>query len=434
MADFDPHDAPQETRRRQVFDVLERSRRGDHLGRIVDIFLVFLILSSVTASVVETVPWIKARYGPALTLFDRFCVFMFIGEYLARLWSAPEHPGLSDKSPMRARFAHAASPMMILDLVAISPFFIELFLGADIAVVRILRILRFYRLARYSPVLATIVGVIAGEWRSLAGSALLFAALLLFSGVAMYLAEGHIQPDHLGDVPSAMWWAVVTLSTVGYGDIVPITVAGRMVAGLTMVFGIVFFALPVGIIATSFQEQIRRRDFVVSFAMVARVPLFAKLDAGSVARLISLLTARRVPAGETIFTKGEEADAMYFINSGQVEVEAPTGSITLGDGDFFGEVALMIEGERRNATVTALRSSDLLVLEASDFQSLLLSNSDIGEAVGEVAKQRMYEFNHHPSGEASGEDSGDENGEGNVENSGENGGDRSDGSDRNQSD
>lgn len=380
---------PSESFRRRLFDVLERSRRGDRLSRIVDVSLVCLILTNVAASVLETVPAIQSQYGSALSWFDRFCVSIFIVEYVARLWTAPEHPALNDKQEWLARVMHAATPMMVLDLVAISPLFIELFLGADVAVVRILRIVRFYRLARYSPVLSTIVGVIAAEWRALAGSALLFAGLLLFSGVAMYLAEGRVQPAQLGDVPHAMWWAVVTLSTVGYGDVVPVTLAGKMIAGITMILGIMFFALPVGIIATSFQEQIRRRDFVVSFAMVARVPLFARLGAAEIARLIGLLTARRVSTGEVIITKGEEADAMYFITSGRVEVELPSDVITLSDGDFFGEIALLKEGETRSATVIATRTTDLLVLSSDDFHRLALSNAEIGEAVSKVARQRL---------------------------------------------
>jgi voltage-gated potassium channel len=278
---------------------------------------------------------------------------------------------------------------MLLDAVAIAPFFLQFVLGADLAVVRILRIVRFYRLARYSPAITTIARVIAAEWRSLLGSALLFAGLLLFAGVAMYLAEGTVQPDRLGDVPSAMWWAVVTLSTVGYGDVVPVTLAGRMVAGLTMILGIIFFALPVGIIATSFQKQIRRRDFVVSFAMVARVPLFHGLDAASIASLVGLLTARRVAQGDVIITKGDEADAMYFIAAGEVEVETPGGPVKLGEGDFFGEVALVTEEARRTANVTAIRSTELLVLNARDFRRLVHTNVQVADAVKEVARQRL---------------------------------------------
>jgi len=379
--------------RRQLFDVLERGRRGDLLVRIFDVFMVAVILANVAASVVGTVNSVQAKYGAELTWFDHICVAIFIVEYVARLWTAPEHPALRELSALRARLAHARSPMMLLDLAAIAPFFIEIIAGADLSVVRILRIVRFYRLARYSPVLDTIVGVIAAEWRALAGSFLLFAGLLLISGVAMYVAEADAQPDRLGDVPSAMWWAVVTLSTVGYGDVVPVTTAGKMVAGFTIIFGILFFALPVGIIATSFQEQIRRRDFVVSFAMVARVPLFARLDAAALARLVGLLTARRVGTGEIIISKGDEAEAMYFIASGQVEVETPSGPIRLGDGDFFGEVAMISDDSRRTATVVAARTCELLSLSVRDFRRLVQSNAEIGEAVHEVARQRLEAIN-----------------------------------------
>jgi len=374
--------------RRRLFDVLERSRRGDALGRTVDIILITLILTNVAATVIETVPTVHAAYGTLLARYDAFCVAIFVLEYAARLWTAPEHPALAQLSPSKARLRHALNPMMILDLAAILPFLIEPLVGADLGVVRIFRIIRFYRLARYSPVLSTIIEVIAAEWRALAGSVVLFVGLILLSGVGMYVAEGDIQPERLGDVPSAMWWAVVTLSTVGYGDVVPLTGPGKVIAGMTMVFGIVFFALPVGIVASSFQTLIRRRDFVVSFAMVARVPLFARLNASAVARLTGLLTARRVAAHDVIISQGDEADAMYFIAAGEVEVATAGGPVRLSEGDFFGEVALISEDARRNATVTAVRNTELLVLGARDFRHLARSNVEIGDAVRLVASQR----------------------------------------------
>lgn len=381
--------APAETFRRRLFDLLERGSRSDPLSRLVDIFLITVIVANVAGSVAETVPSVYQHYGTALTVFDTLCVAIYIVEYIARIWTAPEHPALLNKAPSQARLAHVLSPMMLLDLIAISPVFLELFAGPDFAVVRILRLVRFYRLARYSPVLVTIGDVIAAEWRALAGSALLFAGLLLFSGVAMFLAEGTVQPDRLGDIPHAMWWAVVTLSTVGYGDVVPVTLAGRMIAGVTMILGIMFFAIPVGIIATSFQQQIRRRDFIVSFAMVAHVPLFRRLDPVSIASLVELLTARRVASGEIIISKGETADAMYFIASGQVAVQTPAGPVTLSEGDFFGEVALIVEGERRTANVVASTTCELLVLSARDFRNLVAGNEEIARAVRDVAHQRL---------------------------------------------
>lgn len=384
-----PEPMPREPFRRRLFDLLERSRRGDALRRVFDIAMISLIVSNVAASVVGTVPAIEARHGTALARFDAACVLVFIVEYAARLWTAPEHPALGHMPAWRARLVHAVSPMMLLDLLVITPFFLAPFLGADFAAVRVLKIIRFYRLARYSPVLATIVGVITAEWRALAGCAVLFVGLILMAGVAMFAAERSVQPDRLGDVPSAMWWAVVTLSTVGYGDVVPVTLAGKLIAGFTIIFGIAFFALPVGIVATSFQKQIRRRDFVVNFAMVARVPLFARLDVASVAGLVGLLTARRLSAGEVIISKGEQADSMYFIASGEVSVETPSGPIRLSEGDFFGEMALISDDARRTATVVAARNCELLELGAREFRHLARVNAGIGEAVREVARQRV---------------------------------------------
>jgi voltage-gated potassium channel len=151
--------------------------------------------------------------------------------------------------------------------------------------------------------------------------------------------------------------------------------------------GIGCFALPVAIIGRGFYEQIRRRDFVVTFAMVARVPLFAKLDAASIADLVGILRARTVPAGATIMRQGDRGDAMYLIASGAVEIASPGGPVRLKEGDFFGEWALLSR-EPRSATVSAVRATDLLVLDADDFQRLLLRLPAIGAEVEAIAQGR----------------------------------------------
>ncbi len=376
------------TLRESVFEVLERGRRGT-LSQIFDVFIIVLILSNVLASVIGTVPEINAAWGDHLRRFDTFCVAVFIAEYLARLWVAPEHPMMQGHGAAYARMRTALMPMMIVDALAIMPFFIELVYGVDVAALRVIRIIRFYRLARYVPAIATIGRVLAAEWRSLVGSAVVFAGLLLLASVAMFVAEGHLQPDKLGDVPSAMWWAVVTLSTVGYGDVTPITAIGKLIAGIVMIMGVTFIALPVGIIASGFQEEIKRRDFIVSFAMVARVPLFSRLDAPMIARLVGLLHARKFAARAVIVSKGDPADGMYFIASGEVEVELPGGSVRLGEGDFFGEIGLIHHEATRTATVVATRATDLLVLAAPDFRRLMAQSPELDRAVRETATQRM---------------------------------------------
>ena len=377
------------TLRRRVFDVLESGRRGGRTARFVDYSLLILIIANVAVAVLDTVASIHARAGGLFQLFDRLCVAVFAAEYGLRLWTAPEHAVFRKLAPAASRLRLAATPSMIVDLVALLPFVVELAFGSDLAVVRVLRVIRFLRLTRYSPALATVGRVLAGNWRALAGSGVLFAGLLILSSVLMYLAESRVQPEALGDVPKAMWWAVVTLSTVGYGDVLPVTVVGKMIAGLTMVMGIMFFALPVGIIATGFLQEIQRRDFVVSFGMVARVPLFASLDAPMIAQLVGLLNAKRVSAGAIVVRKGDEADGMYFIASGEVEVEVPAGPVRLGEGDFFGEIALIEPGARRTATVTAVRPSELLVLDVEGFHRLMGRNPLLAEAVKDVASQRL---------------------------------------------
>jgi voltage-gated potassium channel len=282
---------------------------------------------------------------------------------------------------------------MIVDFIAILPSFIELVFGVNLNVLRVLRIARFYRLARFVPALATIGRVMASEWRPLLGTVVLFVGLLLISGTLMYIAEGDVQPERLGDVPSAMWWAVVTLSTVGYGDVTPLTVLGKVIAAVTMVFGIMFFALPVGIIATGFQEEIHRRDFVVSFAMVARVPLFSKLDVATVARLVGILRARKYATGTDIVARGDPNDGMYFIASGEVEVTLSGRRAILKEGDFFGEIALTSPDARRTATVTATRTCEILKLELRDVHALLERHGDIAEALAEVARSRIAQHN-----------------------------------------
>ncbi len=108
----------------------------------------------------------------------------------------------------------------------------------------------------------------------------------MFAATLMYLAERHVQPDKLGTIPDAMWWAIVTLGTIGYGDVVPVTAVGKMIAGFTIFLGLIMVALPVGIIASAFADEVHRRDFVVTWAMVARVPLFSGLDATEIADIM----------------------------------------------------------------------------------------------------------------------------------------------------
>src|SRR5205085_1071759 len=140
-------------------------------------------------------------------------------------------------------------------------------------------------------------------------------------------------------IPDAMWWAIVTLGTIGYGDVVPITLVGRIVASATIFVGLIMVALPIGIVATAFADEIHRRDFIVTWSMVARVPLFAELNASDIADIMRLLRAQQIEAGVVIARRGDPAHSMYFVAAGEVEIELKHERMRLGAGHFFGEVA-----------------------------------------------------------------------------------------------
>ena len=166
---------------------------------------------------------------------------------------------------------------MLIDALAFVPLLMEWFFAGH-PLVRLTRLVRFLKIARYSPALATIGRVIAAERRSLLACVVIITGVLLAAAATMLAVEGHVQPERLGDMPKAMWWAAAMLAKIGGAEISPLTAPGRIVAAITVMLGIFCFALPVAIIGRGFYEEIRRRDFIVTFAMVARVPLFAHLD------------------------------------------------------------------------------------------------------------------------------------------------------------
>jgi voltage-gated potassium channel len=204
----------------------------------------------------------------------------------------------------------------------------------------------------------------------------------------MHLVERDAQPNKFGTIPDAMWWAIGTLSTIGFGDVVPTTPLGKLVASVTVVLGIVMVALPIGIIATAFANEVHRRQFVVTWSMVARVPVFAGLSAIEVAEVMELLRAQQVDAGEVIVRRGDPANSMYFVAAGEVEVQLESERIRLAAGHFFGEVAALRRA-RRSATATALVRTSLLVLDAHDLRAMMDRQPRIAERIREVARERV---------------------------------------------
>jgi voltage-gated potassium channel len=192
-------------------------------------------------------------------------------------------------------------------------------------------------------------------------------------------------------MPGSMYWAITTLTTVGYGDITPTSALGRFIAGITMIVGLGLFALPVGIVATGFVNSIHRRDFVVTFGMLSRVPLFRGIDAQIIGELMVMLRARAVSAGTIISATGARADAMYFVVSGEVEANLANRRIRFRTGDFFGELALL-EETMRAATVVAVEASRVLTLSVDDFNHLLTKHPGLMRRIHKMAAARAEDI------------------------------------------
>jgi voltage-gated potassium channel len=243
----------------RTWQILEPAGKGDAASRRFDAILLSLIALNVLAVIVESVPWVRRDFGWHLTRFEWFSIAVFSVEYLARLWSSPSD--LRFRGAILGRLRFVRSPMAIVDLLAVLPFFLP-FLGVDLRVARVLRLLRLFRAAklwRYVRALGLLAGVVRSRREELVLTTVLLLALLLVASSLMYFAENQAQPEAFSSIPAAMWWAVATLTTVGYGDVYPVTVLGRLLASVVAVLGIGFFALPTAIVGSGFIEELGRR-------------------------------------------------------------------------------------------------------------------------------------------------------------------------------
>jgi voltage-gated potassium channel len=382
--------------RRRCYEVLEGG--SDRISRAVEGVIVLLILLNIVVVVFETVPSFYHQYRRLFVLVELGSLMVFSIEYAARIWCAPEHAPYREMSPWRARRAFVISPAGIIDLFAILPFWFAFTVPDALRVVLVFRIIRFFKLARYSPGMRSLLEALYAERRALSACLVIFTGATLFSAALMHIAERDAQPDKMGTLPDAIWWAVVTLGTIGYGDVVPVTVAGKMIAGVTILTAVAMVALPVGIIATAFSEEIHRREFVVTWSMVARVPLFAGLDAAEIGDVMRLLRAHTVEPGEVVVRRGEAAHSMYFIARGEVEIELKDHRVQLGVSQFFGEVAVLRRA-RRSATVTAITRTNLLMLDAADLHALMERDSRVAQRIRAVARERLGEERLTPKGD-----------------------------------
>ena len=246
--------------KRRVFEILSIDEGEDRASRAVDTALLLLILTNVAALVVVTDERIHSLSPGFFYFFELISFSIFAIEYALRLWSCTEDPKYAH--PLTGRLRFAMQPLMIADAVAVVSYFILFLLpaGVDLGALRALRLVsRFALLARYSTGLQALSAAISDRRNELLGVVSVVAVLLVLASSLMYYIEQSAQPEEFSSIPETMWWSIITVTTVGYGDVAPITPGGRLLAGFIALLGIGIFALPAGILGSSFMDQVNRR-------------------------------------------------------------------------------------------------------------------------------------------------------------------------------
>ncbi len=309
------------------------------------------------------------------------CLAYFVFEWLVRL----RHMAVQGRLPL-----YVFSASGIVDAIGALAVPAALVAGIEPRTAWLLGILWVLKVVPGIPGLRQLRRVLVLESGPLLSVLVIFLMVVFLASVAEHFLERDVQPGTFGSVPAALWWAVVTLTTTGYGDVVPITPLGRMVAALVMISGLGVFGLWTGILATGFAAETRRDNFLKTWETVSKVPFFASLGPAAIADVTNMLRTMDLPARTMIIRKGQRGECMYFIAAGEAEVELPGKKVPLGEGAFFGEMALL-GNHVRGANVTTTKVTRLLVLDLVDFRLLMARHPELAETIDAEARRRAQE-------------------------------------------
>ena len=246
--------------RNRLWQILEKGNENDKVSVYTDIFLITLIILNITAVILETVDSIYIGYKLYFLIFERVSTFIFLIEYILRVWVSIEDISNKNKySKLFIRLKYMSSWPAIIDLLAVLSGLLPMIFEIDLRILRALRMLRLLKFSRYFKVMNLLLGVLKEERQSFLAAMFLLTIAMLIASTGIYIFEKDAQPDKFGSIPEAMWWAVATLTTVGYGDVTPITAMGKIFGALITIIGIGTVALPSGILASGFSDQLKRR-------------------------------------------------------------------------------------------------------------------------------------------------------------------------------
>jgi len=369
------------------------------LGKLVAQIITVAILFMTIFRILEGQLWELTGLPNLEKILLILLLSIFTTEYLGRLWSAPENctdlPEETDDfreyiADHHYRFYYVISFLGIIDLLVILSILHNL-IGVDLnSWPNYVLVLGLFKLSRYIPGIEIVGAVVKKERQILTASLLSLGLLVVILSTALYLAERNAQPDVFKNIPTALWWGIVTMTTTGYGDITPVTSIGRILGGLAMLGGIAMLAIPAGILASGFAEELRHREQINNWQIISNLELTRDLDSNCIADITRHLRSIVLPKNTVVFKKNSSPDAIYFIADGAVEVQIhprPPSPIILKKGDVFGEAGLL-ENRKRNATIRTIRATRLMALDLHDFHRLANDHASLKKKIESINLSR----------------------------------------------
>lgn len=242
---------------RQYFYNILENKTSNPIARLVNVLLMLLIMFNVVSVILASDNDIYNSLQDIFDSFELFSIIIFSTEYLLRLWVCVEDTRY--QSPVKGRMKYMMSPMAIVDIVAVLPFYLGIFFNIDTRFLRVLRLFRIFKLSRHFSAMSVLLTVIRNELATLVSAIFIMLVLVVLASAGMFMVERGVQPDTFGTIPRAMWWATITLTTVGYGDVIPITIGGKILGVFITILGVGMAALPAGIIASGFTREVNKR-------------------------------------------------------------------------------------------------------------------------------------------------------------------------------
>lgn len=254
---------------KRILQILSRHNHNDLASKLCDLTLGVLILLNITAVTLESVPQIGARFHLQFYYFEILSISIFTIEYVTRIWVSGIDVKRKGNTNFKRRLSYLFSFTGIVDLISILPSILFMFNGLDLRWMRVLRLIRLLKFSHYSPALESLTAALKAERNSFTAAIYLFLIALFFSSALMYMAEHDTQPEIFTSIPETIWWSLITLTTVGYGDVTPITTLGKIIGGFTAVMGVFVVALLTGIVATAFSSQISTSKQIIEFEIAS---------------------------------------------------------------------------------------------------------------------------------------------------------------------